>query len=56
MDRKHLFLTFPEVEKRKIKVLAVLVSGEGLCSGVQEGRVLVFSGKGELTPVLLCPL
>lgn len=31
-DRKHLFLTFPEVEKRKIKVLAVLVSGEGLCS------------------------
>lgn len=43
----NLFPTFPEAEKRKIKVLAGLESGEGLCSGLQEACVLVFSGKGE---------
>lgn len=43
----NVFPMFPEAEKRKIKVLAGLKSGEGLCSGLQEACVLVFSGKGE---------
>lgn len=46
IDSKHLFLTFPEAEKCKIKVLAGLVSGEDLYSGLKRACALVFSGKG----------
>lgn len=59
-DSKQLLPMFPEAEKRKIKELAGLEPGEGLCSGLQEACVLVFSGKGErrnkLTLAMLLPL
>lgn len=42
----NLFPTFPEAEKRKIKVLAGLESGEGLCSGLQEAVFLCSQERG----------